>query len=489
MRILPKDKEVKYSTLVNTFAMIVRAVLGAILTIILTRFVPIKEYGYITSVLSFLLIVDAFADLGLGVSVSRFIAQAIANQKDLFLTITSGIILRLVSTIIVFLFLLFGATFISHEILNIPYLSHYIRLASIGFLCGTLYIFFGRILQGLHKPSYNSYAVIADSIGYTSFTILFVLYWHEGLGGVINGLNIGKLFGFLAILILFTKKSNQLSLKLKLNKNSFRIIKKIVKYTIPLFATTLISVVFTQLPILLLSRYSNPENIAYYGISSRIIMILLLPSQAMIYSISTTLTHYKEKSLENLKERISNLYIFLFSLFIPLFIYVLLNSNEIIYFLIKILIKKDEYMAAIPILQILSILLITHATTKISGGILGYIGHPKVEAFSNFIILLVLFTLGTITLIYGNLYLFIIVVIIVSFINATIMTCFLIRKYKFHKNINHKKLIELSTVSLIFLLLSILIKHQFSSLIIIVLNSIIFVVVIVFLNRKYFKII
>ncbi|KQC14460.1 MAG: hypothetical protein APR63_14255, partial [Desulfuromonas sp. SDB] len=376
MDINPNFKEIKLSAVLNGIALFIRALLGGIIAYIFVNSLTKTDYGYLTLIISFLAVLEAFADLGIGVSTSVFIAKSISRKINVFSCIISGFVLRTITILIIFILIFFFPNFVATTILNQPNLSNYIHYIAIGFIFCSYLLFFGRILQGLHSSSLRSIGILSDVILYFTFSIFFVVILNQGLLGVITSYNISKIIAFSVILLLLIYRFKKIKLTLSKNLFIFKDIKNISKYALPLSVTTLSAIVFIQLPILLLGKFSNPEQIGYYGLASKIVLILTIPSQAIIFSVSTALTHYKEKSIDSVSIKISRLLEISFLLFLPLMIYVFLSANRIIILL------NPEFNESIIILKILSLLILFNSLTIITGGILGFIGHAKIEAIS-----------------------------------------------------------------------------------------------------------
>lgn len=387
----PSKKEIKFSAIFNSSAFFIRALLSAILSIFLIRFLNEVEYGIYTSVMSIIVLSEAFAELGFGVSSSRAISKQIASNKEIGIAIEAGLFLRITFSLILMILFYFFRNILFIDIIKLPVLTEYSSYIIIGFFLSSFSSYIGRLLQGLHLSSFNSLVVFLNVFLFFSISLYLCLFLNLKIIGVFIGYLSSRVITILimTIIMLVILKKNRIYFNF--NKMFFSQVKSIFIYSIPLSFTAINYELFYQLPVILLGRFtSDPVIIGKYGMALKITTIFILPARALIFSISSAIVHLFDTAREKLKDKIYSINLLSLKVFIPLTVFIIIASKALI------MILNSAYYDSYHVLQILSFLIVINALVLLYGGILSFIGYAKIEMIGYFISTILLLLLGSI---------------------------------------------------------------------------------------------
>jgi stage V sporulation protein B len=343
------------NSLFQLFSAFVSQIGTLLFTIIIARILLPELFGLYSLALSTIVLFATFSDMSTGTALIKFISSALGRKQlskakayfNYFLKI------RIWLTIIVSLILLVSAQFIAKDYYNKPLF--------LALIAGCLYIFFNSLVffaDSLFKSTNNFRLVFYKEIFFQVTKLILVpLAVLLTLKNVHSQeINVFVMILALALsqllaLIFFIFNSKKISfLNYPRKEISGEEKRKINKFILPLSATALSGIFFGYIDIVMLGRFVSVEFIGYYRAAFSLVgaIVPLIAFSTVLFPI---LGRLKGKKLEegfNKSFRIT----LITSIFMLLFI---VFASPLV---IKLIFGK-EYLTAIPILQVLSLVIIS----------------------------------------------------------------------------------------------------------------------------------
>lgn len=259
------------------------------------------------------------ANFGLEATLVKYISSTQQNKKEeIFITLLT---IRTLSLIVVsILYYLVSRLFV---IIN-PVVNLYTIFIIIIFTLDSLRNFFNAELQGSKEFRSLIFVQVTQSM---SKIILYIIGAIGGYLGVIYLLYVE----IIGIVISFVVQQYLTSIAFRLTyKVRFNEIKEIITFSFPLYLNNLLSVFSTRTNSIIIAKFSNVINVAYYEVGKKI------PDGLYRFSNSLTMVYYPyisqllaEGKIENAKVLLEK-YIFSISLLgVPIILSVFFLRNEI----------------------------------------------------------------------------------------------------------------------------------------------------------------
>lgn len=239
------------------------SVLGIVFTILAARFLGPESWGLVVAVTSLIVILASVADLGLGSSVFRFLSKEWANNKNSSPEIYKTIVfLRLVSAVLLSLFLIFVSKWLAPLVLQQPD-SRLVIFAAIGVL-GVLFV----DLQIATFQAKQNWTKAALFIALTNALRLILLLALIMIGSV-NLLSVLAVF-VLSLLVVWGISLVWQKLPLGLPVNLPALSKNVFSFSVWLAGNQAVSSINSRIDVLLLLNIAGSVNAGIYGAASRI---------------------------------------------------------------------------------------------------------------------------------------------------------------------------------------------------------------------------
>lgn len=349
------------------------AISGAILIFLLARLLNPTEYGLLFLTISIVGIGNLFARLGIPKSTSKYIAQyKTQNPEQLPDIIRSGLFLNLSALFVTVVSLLIGHRFLS-DFLDEPAIRPLLIIGAIYILFYTLMNFFRMVLQGYELNEMSSTVYALDQIGRLIFTTILVLLGFNSVGALF-GYTLASAVATLVGLIFVAKNIYYPNKEPGDIRHSLR--KRIGKYALPLTATDAANKLDKRVDTILVGYFLSPTYVSFYVIGKQVSTFVEKPVAALGYTISPTLGSKKsEGDIKQAKELYENSLLYSLLLYIPAAAGLFIISNPMVDVLFG-----QEYIEAVPVLQIFSIYIIAHSITYITSSSLDYLGRARIRA-------------------------------------------------------------------------------------------------------------
>lgn len=335
-------RKIAYNTIVSTGARLIGVALSLIGIGLIARYLGKEGFGSYSLILAFLYVFDNLADLGLYSLMVREISKPGADEKK----VASNIFTVRIIALLIFL------SIASIMIWFFPY-SHQVKTGTLIAAVSFLFLSIGQVLMGIfQKYLRTDRAAIADVVGrivQLIFVVLFIKF-SAGLYGIILALILGCFINFV-LLFIFARKHVLFGLEF-----DFPYWKKIIKATLPIAASIVLTLIYFKIDSIFLSipiinRYSpSPiSDVGIYGIAYKILEGLIFFPAMFVGLIMPLLSGSAFVEPEKFKQVFQKALDVLVLFIVPLIIGLLMLSLPIV-----VLVGGKDFSGSAPVLSVLS---------------------------------------------------------------------------------------------------------------------------------------
>lgn len=347
-------------------------VLFMALNIFLARILGVEDFGlwsFLFAIISGIFLISMF-----GINASgKFIAQH-NSTDELKNVIRNSFKLRLLISSFFALLIFFGSGTISilvgHPEFEILLQYSAPLVFSMGFL-----EYLKTAFGGLHRIKYNFVVNVLEF----GFKIIFVIFLFQFSKNLINIVNAFSLASFLTIIIGLSLLYFKFYAKIEHSTNNTSV-SDIVKYAIPLFFTSIGSVIATEIDTVLLGLYSSNYEVGIYAVGKNIVNTVPQISLAIAMGTMPVFAKINDKNKQELKQLFYKILKINTWLMASIIIGIIFFSG----FLIP-LIYGANYAGAVLPLQILTIFLVCRSFLIFLNLFLDYQGLAKKRLFNSII--------------------------------------------------------------------------------------------------------
>jgi len=255
----------------------------------MSRAVAQEEMGVIAGVTLLYSLVQTVVDLGINSSITKFISENIGKGVDPSKHVVSALTLRLPLTLAAASSIAIFSKNISETLFKTAAYSNIVTLIAIDAILLSIAPLLNNVLLGCGKLKSIAVYGISSVAARWLFITLFLLN-SQGLNGVIYGWIIGDA-ALLAMLALSTIK--RINLKKSLLNESIRLLPQILKFSTPLYISTIISFLYACYDKALILAFLPLEQLGIYNVAYTAFSVLasiatslgsaLLPYYGMAY--------------------------------------------------------------------------------------------------------------------------------------------------------------------------------------------------------------
>lgn len=309
---------------------------GFILVILITRYLGVEGYGQYTFAMSFVMFFAFLADFGFGPYLTREISKKPDQTERLVNSIFGA---KVLFVLLAYLLILASLPFLHKPG---PILA-LVAIAGFNITLNSFQVFFKAIFQGHEQMKYESFSRFWEKIIWFVATILVILF---DLG--IHWLIIAAIAGTGAKLIASSRfLKHFLSLRLSFGPKAWKFaIKESVFFTLINF----FFILYFKIDAVMLSFLKGDQETGLYGSAYDLIYALAFIPIFMSVTVYPVLSRFYEHASEKLAVIIPRVLKYFFLLGLPIVLFLLLFSNEIIKTM-----YPPRFNGAIPMFQTLSI--------------------------------------------------------------------------------------------------------------------------------------
>jgi len=353
-------------------AKIIGVVSSGLLTVILARLLDPDSYGLLFLAISVFGIAQLFSQLGVAKSAARYISNyKETSPGQLPHIIKFSVLLNLLILVPVGIAFLIWHGKIA-ELIGQPDLSPLLLLGSLYLAFHTSYTFCRIMMQGFESIKASAAMSVINEITCFLFAVCLVLLGYGALGalgGYVIGFMIATIFGTIYLYFRQYKKLEQVQREPGLYR-------RITEYMIPLTATGTANVLDKRVDMILLGFFTTPTAVAFYTIGKQVVTFVETPMSALGFTLAPT---YEAEKAKGNADTAARIYEEALShgllLYIPAAAGIILVAEPVI----EIFFGND-YLGAVPVLQILAIYAVLQAVTKLTSDGLNYLGRARARA-------------------------------------------------------------------------------------------------------------
>ena len=379
-KILEKiNKKIFRNSVLNFSSAMIARFSGLILTILLARFLLPELFGIYHLVLSIVLVVFTFTDLGIKSALSRYVSFSLKTNNRTrarsylkYLLKIKGILL-LVAIILMFIL----APFLSREIYNQPLILVPLVFATVYIFINALRSFFESIffpIKDLSKYPFTTLTLHSLRLIF-SLLVLLLVSREFAVTGIFIGFALASLISLGVVFLALGKNKDLIFGK------TTRIKKPVVNKYVGFMSIASVSfVIFAATDTLVLGYFVNPAYIGFYSAAFG-----LIASIAAVYSLSNIfLPVFTQIEKKELKFEFEKAFKYISLISVPSVIGLILVGKQVIN-----LIYGSEYVPAILPLYALSLLVIVIPSLAIYSSLFESKEKTKSIAFFAFVSLVI----------------------------------------------------------------------------------------------------
>ena len=358
-----KHKETIHSFIWRSLQIFGKQGITFLIFILCAKLLTPYDFGIYNYILTITFILAIFSDFGISTATSKYVAEynVIDKEKLKSVLFNSGIIIIFLTTAISLAVLFFGKVYFGEEYNYVLYLLPLVFFIPISSLYDGIY-------RGLKK--FKFIAIVSIIVGLISLSFIYILINQYGLIGALISQN---LFYFLLVIAL---AFGYRDFNFKINKD---IIKKIGKYSLVIGIGSIGWIIYSRIDILFLGHYGFIEEIGYYEILNKILMIFLTPFLIISQVISPNITqHFIKRNYEAIKIKFKKYLLLSFILSILIVFFIFFTNRYLISNFLNEYDVPEMYL-------ILNLMLIIFFTQMLNGIIpLGFVnatGHAKLSTY------------------------------------------------------------------------------------------------------------
>lgn len=358
-----------------TFASrMINLVTNGLLIILLGRYLLGPDgYGLLFLAISVVVVAQVVADLGLGRSVGRYVAEfKESDPSQIPHILLAGLGYRLLMIGVVCLALLAGRPLIV-DLLAEPDLRILLLIGAPFLLFRSLKTFLVNAFQGFNRVEYSAIVGAVNNVGRVAFVVAFVsIGW--GVAGALLGYVVGAAVATaIGLAILYTRFYRSYE-RAAAPEDGLR--RRVLEYSIPLTASRSANIIDRRVDILLVGYFLNPVAVGFYTLGKQISEFVEAPAGSVGFALSPA---YGEEKANDRLDRAARIYEtslrYVLLLYVPAAVGLVLVAEPAV-----LLIFGDEYAGAIPVVQILSVFALFKAVNSITTQAIDYLGRARFRA-------------------------------------------------------------------------------------------------------------
>jgi len=348
---------------------------GAIVYLLAGRFLTADEYGTLFYAVSILGIGVLVASMGFAKSAARYVAEyGERDPAQIPHIVRSALTYNVVGVVAVAAVL---AAF--HDrlaaLLGQPGIATLLLVGAAYVAARSLQKASTLLLQGFNRVDLSAVVGVVANVSLLAFIVVFLLLgW--GLPGAMLGYTVGyalaALVGFAVLYVRFYRPH------VRGKPAEEGLYRRVLEYSVPLAVTRGSNVLDNRVDTILVGYLLNPAAVAYYTLGKQISEFVVAPASSLGVAVSPT---YGEQNASDSLDRAARLYETTFeytlAMYLPATVGVLLVADPAIR-----VVFGQEYLGAIPVLEVLSVFVLVKALDKITSDGLDYLGRARARAIA-----------------------------------------------------------------------------------------------------------
>ncbi|EMA43058.1 flippase [Halobiforma nitratireducens] len=347
---------------------------SALLMFVLARTLNPDGYGALYWAIGILMVVQLFADLGLGKSTARYISEY--SEKDagqIPYLLRSAIAYKLiVLAVVAYALLLF------HDRIAIalgdPDAAPLLAAGVLFVVANSFSGFSMMAFQGLNRLGYSAAVQAISGAARLVFAVAFVLLGFGALGalfGYIVGYAIAGTFGVAVLYFKFYRTYEPAE------AYEQGLSRRLAEYSVPLTATRSANVIDKRLDVVLVGFFLPSAAVGFYQLGKQVVDFVLAPSESLGFTISP---NFGEQKASGQLEQARRIYEE--ALTHTMLVYVPAAAGLVLVAEPFVMLVFPQYGGAVPVLQVLAGFVVLQAITNLTSDSLDYLGRARHRAIA-----------------------------------------------------------------------------------------------------------
>jgi O-antigen/teichoic acid export membrane protein len=354
----------------------VHALANGALLLVLTRYLlDPDQYGLLYFAISVVGIAQLFGSLGVPNATARYVNEYLENdetQVRYIIRWSLAIILTVAITVSVVVSLAGNGL---ADLLGRPAVGPLLTVGGLYIAGRSLIGYLKSVFQAFNRVGYSAALTVINSVTRLAVTSGLVLLGYGVTGamaGYVVGFFVAIAVGLVALYVRFYRP-----LPPSTNPES-DLRGRIARYSIPTAATRASVVLDSKIDTVLVGILATPTAVAFYTLARQIADLCIAPAQSLGFTITPTLG--EQSAAENsdvagqiYTESLRNVLL----LYVPAAAGLVIMAEPTIRYVVG-----QEYLGAVPLVQLYAFFVIVRAIHKITGSALDYLGLARVRAIA-----------------------------------------------------------------------------------------------------------
>ena len=360
----------------SLLARVVHIATNSALLVVLTRYLlEPGEYGQLYFALSILGIAILFSALGIPKATARYVTEyAETDESQIPYLIERSLLVLLVLCGTVALVMAAGRGLIA-DLLGRPAIEPFLLVGAVFVAAKSLQTYVKTLFQGFNRVTYSAIVSAVNGVARLTLAVLFVVLGFGALGALAGYVAAYVLSSLLGLGILYAKFYRRYERAAEPEEGLLR---RVIEYSVPTAATRAGVVLDSRVDSLLLGVLAGTVAVGFYTVARQIADVCIVPAQSLGYTITPALGEQKaadqasraarlyERSLENV-----------LLLYVPAGAGLILVAEPAIRYIFT-----EDYLGAVPVVQLFSLFILVRAVHKITGSGLDYLGLARIRAIA-----------------------------------------------------------------------------------------------------------
>ncbi|WP_049926030.1 flippase [Halopiger goleimassiliensis] len=347
---------------------------SAVLMFVLARWLNPDGYGALYWAIGILMVVQLFADLGLGKSTARYVSEYREREEGQIPHLLRSAITYKVIVLVVVAY----ALLLFHEelaiVLGDPEAAPFLAAGVLFVVANSFSGFAMMAFQGFNRLGYSAAVQATSGAVRLVVAVALVLLGFGALGalfGYIVGYAVAGTFG---LAVLYWKFYRRYEPAPEYEEGLSR---RLAEYSVPLTATRSANVIDKRLDIVLIGVFLPSAAVGFYQLGKQIVDFVLAPAESLGFAISPNFGEQKASGrLEQARRIYEESLTHTMLVYVPAATGIVLVADPFVTMVFP------QYEGAVPVLQVLAGFVVLQAITNLTSDSLDYLGRARHRAIA-----------------------------------------------------------------------------------------------------------
>lgn len=346
---------------------------GALMVVALARLLEPEGYGLLYLALAVLGVARVFSKLGISKSGARYLAEyKEQDPRQIPHILETSFLYNLTTIAVVVLALALGHRWLA-GVLGEPSLAPLILFGTLFVAFGTLVTFARRTLQGFEQIRVVAWLRVVENVSRFVFAVGFVLLGFGAMGALGGYVASAGLVVLVGLAFIYARVYREHERAEHVDEG---LRKRVGLYALPITATSTADIVDKRVDTILVGFFLNPTAVGFYVVAKQAVDVVSAPAQALGFTISPT---FGAQQAQGASGQAASLYEEALShsllVYLPAAAGLIVLADPAVG-----IIFGPDYGGAVPVVQVLALYAVLHATMNVTSSGLDYLGKATSRA-------------------------------------------------------------------------------------------------------------